>query len=285
MGKVLRWAGYAVGLLLVLILIAAAAVWLLSAQKLGASGTHKPIRLAAATPAQLADGPRQLHVLGCLTCHGDGLRGDLFLDQPKLAKIYAPNLTAVAAKASDEQLARAITQGVGTDGRALVIMPSMTYARLEDGEVAALIAAIRALPKVGEATPPRRVGPLGRIGLVTGKFHTQPEEVAEYARMLPIDLGAQHARGRHLVASNCAECHGPDLSGGEPEGIKAPDLTIAGAYDLPAFTTLMRTGVPPGGRKLKLMGSVASKDLSHLTDAEIKQIHDYLAARAQRLSR
>jgi mono/diheme cytochrome c family protein len=282
MAKVLRWAGYALAVIVGLLLIAAAVVWLLSAQKLrGGEGRRE--RLAAATPAQLADGPRQLHVLGCLTCHGDGLRGDLFFDEPKIARIYAPNLTYVAAKASDEQLARAIRQGIGTDGRALVIMPSMTYARLEDGEVAALIAAIRALPKVGQPTPPREIGPLGRIGLVTGKFHTQPEEVAEYAANPPIDLGAEHARGRHLAASNCAECHGADLSGGEPEpGLKAPDLNIAGAYDLAAFTKLMRTGVPPGGRKLDLMGTVARKDLSHLTDAEIKQIHDYLVARANR---
>ena len=65
----------------------------------------------------------------------------------------------------------------------------------------------------------------------------------------------------------------------------APDLTIAGAYDASAFTTLMRTGVPPGGRKLKLMGQIARDDFSHMTDAEIAQVYAYLQARARRLSR
>ena len=286
MAKAVRWAAYGLVSLVILVLIAAAGVWLIAGQKLIAHGAGKREHLAEATPAQLADAGRQLIVLRCVGCHNKGLRGDLFFDEPHVAKIYAPNLTAVAAKASDEQLARAIRQGIGNDGRALVIMPSGTFGRLEDGEVAALIAAIRAQPAGGAASPPRRVGLLGRIGLLTGKFHTAPEQVAEYARKIPIDLGPQFARGRHMAASNCAECHGSDLSGAEVEpGVNAPDLTIAGAYDLPAFTRLMRTGVPPGGRKLKLMGDISRESLSHMTDAEIEELHTYLEARAQRLSR
>jgi mono/diheme cytochrome c family protein len=284
MRRFLRWTGYAVGALLLLAIIAASAIWILGGQKLAAHGTGHPEHLAMPTPAQLADASRQLYVLRCADCHDKGLRGDLFFDEPNIATIYAPNLTQVAARASDDQLARAIRQGIGTDGRSLVIMPSATFSRLDDSEVAALIAAIRALPKVGQPSPSRRVGFLGRLGLVTGKFQTSPEQVAEFARELPLDLGPQYARGRHLVASNCTECHGGDLGGGKTD-VKGPDLTIAGAYDLPAFKTLLRTGVPAGGRKLKLMDEVARNSLSHLTDAEIEEIHDYLQARAQKLSR
>ena len=68
-------------------------------------------------------------------------------------------------------------------------------------------------------------------------------------------------------------------------GLKAPDLTIAGAYDLAAFKTLMRTGVPSGGRKLRVMDEVARDGFSHMTDEEIEQLHGYLQARAQKLSR
>jgi mono/diheme cytochrome c family protein len=258
----------------------------LGGQKLSARGTAHAEHLAKPTAAELADGPRQLTVLRCLDCHGKGLRGDLFFDEPHVARIYAPNLTQVAAKATDEQLARAIRNGIGTDGRALVIMPSATFGRLGDGELAALIAAIRAIPRGGAPSPPPQIGILGRIGLVTGKFHTTPETVAEYASKFPLDIGPQFARGRHLAASNCAECHGPDLGGGEAEpGLNAPDLTIVGAYDLAAFKTLMRTGVPAGGRKLKLMGDIARTSLSHLTDSEIGQIHGYLQARADKVTR
>ena len=285
MARLLRWGGYAVATVAVLMVVAAAAVWGLSWQKLrGAKAS--PVHLATPTAAQLADAPRMLTVLRCDGCHGKGLAGDLFFDEPNVARIYAPNLTAIAAKASDEQLARAITRGIGTDGRALVIMPSATFARLDDGEVAALIAAIRAQPKTGQPSPARKVGILGRIGLVTGKFHTTPEQVAQYATKFPIDVGAQFRAGQHIAASNCAECHGADIGGGEAEpGLNAPDLAIAGAYDPGAFKTLMRTGVPPGGRKLKLMDEIARDSLSHITDAEIDQLYAYLQARAQRISR
>ena len=285
MARMLRWAGYAIGALVLLLLIAAATVWLLSSQKLH-GGTPNPEHLAKPTAAEMAGAPRMLTVLRCVDCHSKGLRGDLFFDEPHVATIYAPNLTQVAAHATDEQLAQAIRQGIGTDGRALVIMPSATFGRLDDGEVAALIAAIRALPRGGQPTPAREIGPLGRLGLVIGKFHTTPEQVADYADKWPIDLGPRYRRGEHIAASNCAECHGPDLGGGEAEpGLMAPDLAVAGAYDLPDFTKLMRTGIPAGGRKLKLMGAVAKGDLSHMTDAEIAQLYEYLKARADKLSR
>ena len=72
---------------------------------------------------------------------------------------------------------------------------------------------------------------------------------------------------------------------GQARADTAPDLTIAGAYEPAAFKTLMRTGVPPGGRKLKMMDEIARDSLSHMTDAEIDQLYAYLQARAQRLSR
>lgn len=284
MAKALRWAGYLLGLLLLLILAAAAWIWFASEQVLGKAHDAVAESLVAPTAEQLADGPRQLKVLGCLSCHGEGLRGNLMFSEPNVADVYAPNLTLLASKASDQQLARAIRQGIGVDGRPLFVMPSAQYARLDDGEVAALIAAIRALPVGGKPTPAVSVGPIGRIGLATGKFSTQPEQVERYRTDMPMDLGAQFAKGRKLAMVNCAECHGPSFRGGEPKpGEPAPDLMVAGAYDLPEFQRLMRTGIPTGNRRLKLMATVARNDLRHFTDAEIEAIHAYLKERANRM--
>jgi mono/diheme cytochrome c family protein len=283
MAKALRWFGYLVGFLLVLALLAAAWVWFASERALGGKVEGVPETLVTPTAAQLADGSRQLHVMGCLSCHGEGLRGNLMFSEPNVADVYAPNLTLVAAKANDQQLARAIRQGIGTDGRPLLIMPSSQYSRMDDAETAALIAAIRGLPVGGKQTPPNHVGRLGRIGLAAGKLHTQPSQVARYRENMPADLGPQFAAGRKLAMVNCAECHGPTFGGGEPKpGLKAPDLVVAGAYDLPEFKRLMRTGVPTGGRKLDMMADVSRNDFSHLTDAEIEAIHDYLVERASR---
>lgn len=283
MSKALRWIGYLIAAFLLLVLLAAAWIWSASALALRGSYEGRPEKLAAPTPAQLADAPRQLQVLGCVSCHGEGLRGDLLFDEPGVATIHAPNLTLVAAKASDQQLARGLRQGIGVDGRPLFAMPSAQYARLTDAEVAALIGAIRKLPGGGEQVPPVTVGVKGRVGLALGKFRSQPEEVERYRNYMPADLGPQFARGRHLAMTNCAECHGPAFGGGEPKpGTKAPDLVVAGAYDLPEFRRLMRTGVPTGNRKLGLMADVARNDFSHFTDEEIAAIHAYLVERANR---
>lgn len=283
MRTALRWFGYLVGALLLLALLAAAYVWIASSQKLNARPTPRPERLAQPTAAQLADAPRQLRVMGCVSCHGEGLRGRKFFDEPGVATIHTPNLTLVAARATDEQLARGIRQGIGLDGRPLLIMPSEGYQFLTDSEVAALIAAIRAMPKGGREQPLPSVGPRGRVGLAIGKFHTAPD-LAEQFRGSPLaDFGAGFERGRHLVQVNCAECHGPNLTGMEIRpGTVSPDLLIAGAYDLDQFRTMLRTGVAPGGKQIGMMGEVARDDFTHLTDEEIAAVHAYLVERARR---
>ncbi|HEY6661807.1 MAG TPA: cytochrome c [Sphingomicrobium sp.] len=267
-----------------LVLLAVLSVYLWSSHILGARPTPVSSKLAVPSAAQLADGPRQLHVLGCLSCHGEGLKGDEFLNEPGVATIYAPNLTLVAAKATDAQLDHAIRQGIGHDGRSLLVMPSEGYQFMTDGEVAAIIAAIRALPKGGKEYPLPSVGPKGRIGLILGKFHTAPNLVRTFRDNQAPDFGAQFAAGRHIVATNCAECHGPQLRGQEVEpGAVAPDMQIAGAYDLDQFRTMLRTGVAPGKKDIGLMGRVAKSDFKYLTDEEIAEIHAYLSERARRM--
>lgn len=283
MATALRWLGYLILLLLGLLLLAAAWIWIASERALSATHEGTAENLVRPTGAQLADGDRQLKILGCYSCHGDGLRGNFMFSEPKVADVHAPNLTLIAAKASDQQLARAIRQGIGADGRPLFIMPSAQYSRLDDAEVAALIAAMRTLPVGGEQTPAIQLGPIGRFGVAAGKFPSQPDQVELYRNDMPADLGPQFAAGRKLAMVNCAECHGPSFGGGEPKpGTKAPDLVVAGAYDLPEFRKLMRTGVPTGNRKLGLMAEVSRDDFRHFTDSEIAAIHGYLRERANR---
>jgi len=284
MRTVLRWVGYFAGFLLLLIVLAAAYVWIVSSNSLTKRADAHTETLAAATPAQLADGTRQLSILGCVSCHGEGLRGKLFFDVPNVAKLYAPNLTLIAAHADDQRLAQAIRQGVGHDGRPLWAMPSGMFSRLEDGEVAALIAWMRTLPRAGAPTPPVSVGPIGRLGMALGKFEPAPVVLQRFRRVEPIFAGSEHESGRRLAARACAECHGPSLEGGNagPHAV-APDLAIAGGYDLDQFRTLMRTGVPPTGRDLGLMKTVSVQDFSSLRPDEVAALHGYLSARAERV--
>ena len=283
MARALRWLGYVVGALLLLLLLAAAWLWFASNRTLNAAVTSRPERLIQPTPAAMADIERRARTLGCISCHGEGLSGKSFLDDAKVARIHATNLTQVAARASDQQIARAIRQGIGSDGRALVIMPSEAYQHLTDEETSALVAFIRRLPRTGSPSPRRSIGPLGRLGLAGGSFQTSPALAAAYRQRPAPDLGQAHAFGRYLAQTTCSGCHGSDLGGRKvsPE-IIAPSLDIAGAYDLPAFTRLLREGVAPGGKHLKEMPRVAREDSRFYTDEEIAALHGYLVARAQR---
>ena len=279
----LRWVGYVLAGLLVLALLAALWVWFASSRALADQPSVSPERLPRLASLDLADAERRARTLGCISCHGEGLTGKPLIDAPMVARLHAPNLTMVAAQASDQQLAQAIRQGVGVDGKPLFIMPSEAYQFLTDEETAALIGYIRSLPKRGAASPARSVGPLGRVGIVTGNVESTPQLVTAYAKRPAADVGPQYAKGRHLAMTTCSGCHGSDLSGRvvSPE-INAPSLDIAAAYDLAAFTRLLREGEAPAGRNIDEMKRVAREDSRFYTDAEIAALHAYLVERAQR---
>jgi mono/diheme cytochrome c family protein len=284
MRKALRWAGIGLGALVALLVVAAIVIFIWSEMILRRGYTASAEALPAVAAAETTGAPRLARVLGCLSCHGEGLKGKLMFDAPGVAKVFAPNITEVAAKASDQQLAAAIRQGIGHDGRGLFIMPSPQYSRLTDRETASLVAWIRTLKRSEGQTKGLTTGPLGRIGLVMGWFTPAPDIVAEYRTQAPIGLGPGHEPARHLAAAACSECHGPALMGGMAgPGDKTPDLRVAAGYDAAQFRTLMRTGRPPTGRNLGLMTEVSRQDFSHLTDAEIDALHAYLVARAKRL--
>ena len=283
MAKALRWAGYVLAVILVLLLLAAGWIWFASSRALSARVDPLPEKLVQPTAAQLADGPRQLKVLGCVSCHGENLQGKPFINDAKVALLMASNLTHVAAKASDQQLAQAIRQGIGHDGRSLVVMPSEHYQFMTDQELTALIAAIRRLPKTGSDQPPVKVGPIGRFALASGRLPTSPQMVATYRASRIADLGPEYAQGRHLVETVCSGCHGPDLKGRELEpGVFSTDLKLAAGYDASQFRTLMKTGAAPSGKDLGLMARIARADFSHMRDDEIAAVHAYLVERARR---
>ena len=286
MRRLLRWLGMAAAGIVLLLLAGIGWVWFASARIMDRNYDPAAERLARPTAEQLADAPRQARILGCVSCHGEGLQGRRMFHEPGVATVWASNLTEVAARATDQQLASAIRQGIGVDGRPLFVMPSAMFSRLSDAEVAALIAIIRRLPRRGEATPPNYLGPLGRFGIATGRFRPAPAMLEDFRVREPYQVGPADEAGRRIAANNCSECHGPDLGGGQPSpDTEAPDLAIVAAYDADQFRTLMRTGRPPDGRDLGLMATVARNDFSHLTDAEIGALHAYLRARSERVAR
>lgn len=236
---------------------------------------HAP---AAVQPGSVERGRKIAIVEGCHDCHGPGLQGQLFHDEPAIVRAFAPNLTRAVAAQSDAELDRAIRHGVAADGRQLWIMPSSAFAQLSDQEVADLIAYLRTFRPAGKVQPALQVGPVGRAGVLLGKFRSEAAMAAERRPGVP-DAGAEHAHGR-AMARACVECHGSDLRGGAVEN--APDLTIAAAYEPEDFERLLRTGTAAGERKVGLMSQIAPVRFNAWSSAEIAALHDYLKARAAR---
>lgn len=284
MKRVAKWLGLGLAGLVGLLIVAAIAIFLTSGYMLSRVHEAKAETLARPAAQLIADAPRQSRIQGCVTCHGEGLKGRVMIDAPVFAQVTAPNLTEVAARSSDQQLAAAIRQGIGHDGRPLFIMPSEQYSRMSDGEVAALIAFIRSRPRAPGHLSGFKPGPIGRALVATGKLPPVRSKIDDYRTKAPIHAGPAHSAGHRLAANSCSGCHGPALDGQTMDpGSVAPNLTIAAAYDYDQFRTLLRTGKAPGNKHLGMMKEVAEKDFVHLTDTEIKALHDYLRARAEKL--
>ncbi|WP_165837096.1 c-type cytochrome [Phenylobacterium hankyongense] len=240
-----------------------------------------PAIVAANDPGAVERGRRLATVSGCHDCHGKDLSGKLFHDDPAMVRAWAPNLTLAAAQQSDAQLARAIRHGVAADGRPLWIMPSSAFSKFSDAETADLLAYLRSVPPTGARQPRLQVGPVGRLAVLLGKFHSEPATLKANGGLDLPDLGPEHAQGR-AVARACVECHGPELKGSAL--VKSPDLAIAGAYDLNDFERLLRTGIAAGDRKLGLMSEIAPARFNVLSHEEIAALHAYLRARAEQAS-
>jgi mono/diheme cytochrome c family protein len=279
MKAVLKWAGYGLAGVVGLAAVVAIGGFAASEVIVRAPPAKPALATVAATGAEaVARGHRIALVQGCADCHGAGLQGRMFDDIPNVVTLYAPNLTLAVEKQSDVDLDRAIRHGVAADGRPLWVMPSSTFAHLTDAETADLIAYLRTLPPQGAPQPRLKLKTLGRIGVLLGKFKSEPAVIAAHANPALPDLGPRYAAGRQ-VARACVECHGPALRGGDGV-LKTPDLTLAAAYDDEDFQRLMRTGVAAGGRQVGLMSVTARTRFAHFTPAEVSDLHAYLKARA-----
>ena len=160
------------------LLAAAATVYTVSEARLQAAAPVRPGHFVVPDDgAAVAEGRRLAHeVARCAACHGPDLGG---LAAPGgaagalVARVPAPNLTAgrggLGAVLRDEEWALAIRHGLARDGRPLWGLPHHGDAALSDAQLGALVAYLRRLPPVDRETPPRRIGPVGRLLLVAGR--------------------------------------------------------------------------------------------------------------------
>jgi mono/diheme cytochrome c family protein len=289
MGKTLKWIGIIFGGLIVVLLVAG--VWLYAAGRSRLARTYNIEPAAIAIPDDEASLARGRHlataVSACGECHGEGLRGKAFFDDPALGTVVAANLTSgeggIGGSYSDEDWLRAIRHGVGPDARPLLVMSSQRFQHMNAEDLGALVAYLKAVVSVDNAPPETNLAPLTYILIALGQFnHLLPAEYIDHGAPLPHAPaeGATQAYGQYLVSiATCRDCHGEALAGGQagPGEPIGPNLTPGGElvrWDESDFMTLMRTGQTPDGRQVDPF--MPWHYYHHMSDDELTAIWLYL---------
>src|ERR1700681_2083451 len=226
-----------------------------------------------ATPERMKRGAYLVeHVVGCTYCHTpqeEGPNGPemvaakkgsgQFFNIPGLpGTLVAPNITpdpeTGIGNLTDDQLARAIREGISHDGQTLFpMMPYSHYRRMSDEDLASVVVYIRTLPPLRNPLPRTDIHFPVKY-LVRGV----PEPVTETVQP---DFSTPVNRGEYLVnLSVCSECHTPRKRGRPDSTMKfgggqsfdasgklvspniTPDATGIGNYTEELFVKSMRTG-------------------------------------------
>ena len=279
MKRLLRWAGIGLGVLIGLAIIAYAVAYVLSERALQRTYAIPAGSISIPTDAEsIAEGKRLATIRGCFHgCHGKQAEGVVMVDEPMIGRVVAPNLTAAVRNYSDADLVHIIRNGVRPDGRSMVIMPAEVFNGMTDEDLGRILAFLKSLPAAAGPGPSVSLGPVGRIGVATGKFNVVAQLLADTIPP-PEATGEEAIRGRYLARTICAECHGTRLRGDSNPDFTSPDLRVVAAYSPEAFSTLMRTGVALGGRDAGEMSAFARENLKYLSDAEIAALYSYLHA-------
>ncbi|HKJ17883.1 MAG TPA: cytochrome c [Xanthomonadales bacterium] len=277
----LKWAGYLLGGVLALAIIAATVINVIISRDLNRSFDVPTRAIEVPTGDEaIAEGERLARIRGCAGgCHGIDSRGRVFFELPGGSQIVAPNAVRVAQQYSTEDFERVVRHGVRPDGTSVLLpMPSSMFYHLSDEDLGAILAYLRSLDPGDEDLPETHLNPIGRLMIYQFKRSEgtilASEKIDHQAeRLRPGGPTAEH-RGEYLAITVCTECHGEDLRGSP--GFGMPDLIVATAYSPEDFQTLMRTGKAIGDRELGLMGEVAQGRFSHFTDTEINDLYSYL---------
>jgi len=278
--RVLKWVGITVITLVVAVCVV---VYAVSEYRLRQTFDIAATPITVPTDsAAIAAGRHIFETRGCEGCHGPGLSGKVFFDQPWLARLIAPNVPKSIRGYSDPELARLLRHGVRPNGQGVAVMPSSMFYHLDDEDLGALIAYVRTVPeRAGDPLPSNSMRLLARLGLTMGQYKVEPRNIAHDTPRAPKGPDAA-SLGRYIAMSSCTECHGQRLQG-TPQG--APALVIVGGYTPSEFAKLMREGVPKDGKEREMMSPVARSRFSHFTDEEVAALYAYLSGQLAASSR
>jgi mono/diheme cytochrome c family protein len=211
-----------VGLVIILFVAAVSAVgWQVV---LGPRQRAVTDRKFAASEARLARGKYLTEsVAACFHCHSEhdlstpsyplveGKKGAGWLMPiPELGRLIAPNITSDPETGigawTDDEIARAIQEGISRNGRALFpVMPYMNFRNLDEEDLASIVVYLRTLPPVKTPT----------LGLTALPFplsfivKTIPQPLTSHET--PAPRTTPEERGKYLTrtVAGCHDCHSP----------------------------------------------------------------------------
>jgi mono/diheme cytochrome c family protein len=212
---------------------------------------------------------------------------------PELNNIASRNITPDVETGigswSDDEVARAIREGIRKDGTALFpVMPYIEYSSMDDEDVKAIVVYLRTLAPVRNQVPARNLPfPLEHIVKTIPKPITTP---VKHASATPQE------RGSYLVTlAGCGGCHtiaddgvprpGLAFGGGQKFDLPGgkiihtlnitPDASGIQHYDEGLFIQVIRTGSLPGRMLSPVMPFEYFKNMS---DEDLRDIFAYLRA-------
>ena len=242
----------------------------------------------ASSPERIATGEKFARV--CTGCHSSNgqlpLGGQAFFGGaggPPFGTLWAPNLTPTHLGTwSDGEIIRAIREGVGKDGRSLVIMPSEAFHGLSDDDVQSLVAYLRSQPAIQPDSPGKALNILAALTIASSD--------AAYTAQSPISgpvtappVGATPQYGDYLTrVVGCRSCHGANLQGaippGSDTGVMSPNLVdFAKNVSADQFISTLRTGKTPTGYVLN-PEEMPWRDFEKFSDDDFRAIYSYLTA-------
>jgi len=289
--RVLKWTGIVIGSVLGLLLLGLLGLYGMGQVRLKRvyDVPLRTIRIPEGAES-LAEGKRIFQYRGCEACHGEDLEGLVYMDNPALGKVITPNLTAgpggIGADRTDEDLVRAIQNGIRPDGTPLLFMPSTEFYYLSDSDMGMVLAYIRSMPSADNETQASELSFTGFVAMnIVEGITFLPAELIPHDAPRPVvpDPGLTADYGQYLAMS-CLVCHGPTLSGGEipafpPEWPAAPNLTSGSGSRLPSwgeagFTEFIRDGEKHG--RVISDAYMPWTSYRHMTDDELRAVYLYL---------
>jgi mono/diheme cytochrome c family protein len=295
-----------VGLLVVLVLAAITAVgWAVVLGPKARETASAPFEVTEARLARgkyLVEGP--MHCFLCHTEH-DFSQPEYPIVQakkgagwvmpiPELNNLPARNITPDKETGlgdwTDDEIARAIREGVRKDGTALFpVMPYLDFATMDDEDVKSIVVYLRTLTPVRNVLPARSLpGPLEWI------VNTMPKPITEPQPSHPSSTPVE--RGKYLVTlAGCAGCHSPSVDGEPVAGLAfgggvgfndpgqggkevfsaniSPDASGIAHYEESILRETLRTG-RMGGRVLNHI--MPFEFFKNMTDEDIADIFAFL---------